>query len=115
MKAKKNLYLSVIVMLVIVYIGLLTILYCSESANDQSMIRTFGDALWYSLVTLTTVGYGDLVPVTPLGHMDIAWGLALLYRQRRDAPFFALSAKEEKLVLFCGLWRRIKYPCGKYL
>ena len=55
MKAKKNLYLSVIVMLVIVYIGLLTILYCSESANDQSMIRTFGDALWYSLVTLTTV------------------------------------------------------------
>ena len=30
MKAKKNLYLSVIVMLVIVYIGLLTILYCSE-------------------------------------------------------------------------------------
>mgnify|MGYP001033367781 CR=1 FL=1 len=69
MKAKKNLYLSVIVTLVIVYIGLLTILYCSESANDQSMIRTFGDALWYSLVTLTTVGYGDLVPVTPLGHM----------------------------------------------
>ena len=32
-------------------------------------IQTFGDALWYSLVTLTTVGYGDLIPVTPLGHM----------------------------------------------
>lgn len=30
---------------------------------------TFPDALWWSIVTLTTVGYGDLAPRTPLGRL----------------------------------------------
>ena len=58
------------------YTALLLILYCSESAHDGAVIHTFGDAVWYSLVTLTSVGYGDLVPVTPLGH---AVGIVFLF------------------------------------
>ena len=66
MKSRKNIYLYMILMTMLVYIGLLTLLYCSESTSRNAVIRTFGDAFWYSLVTLSTVGYGDLVPVTPL-------------------------------------------------
>ena len=68
MKGRKKFYLWFVMLAMAVYTVLLLILYCSESTHDGAVIHTFGDAVWYSLVTLTSVGYGDLVPVTPLGH-----------------------------------------------
>ncbi len=69
MKKKHKIYLGLILAAVLLYLGLLTLLYISESASDGATIRTLGDAFWYSIVTLSTVGYGDLTPVTPLGHI----------------------------------------------
>ena len=71
MKERKKIYLCLIAIIILLYIGLLAILYYSESTDSNAMIRTFGDAFWYSIVTMTTVGYGDLIPVTPLGQL---WG-----------------------------------------
>ena len=38
-----------------------------ESKSPDANITSGGDSLWYSIVTITTVGYGDRYPVTPGG------------------------------------------------
>lgn len=38
----------------------------------NSNIKTAGDAIWWSYVTITTVGYGDKYPVTPEGRIIAA-------------------------------------------
>jgi len=54
----------------------------AERASPDANIVTFGDAIWWAFVTITTVGYGDYYPVTALGRtvavMLMAGGVAVL-------------------------------------
>ena len=45
------------------------IVYLFERHAQGSNIRTLGEALWWSFVTVTTVGYGDFYPVTTWGRI----------------------------------------------
>ncbi|KAF8570452.1 hypothetical protein P879_01238, partial [Paragonimus westermani] len=60
-----------------VYIGFLGLISSSflvylleREVNDK--IRSYADALWWGVVTLCTVGYGDTVPKTWMGKMVAA-------------------------------------------
>ena len=52
-----------------------------ESKVQNGNIETGEDALWWTLVTISTVGYGDLYPVTSYGRflasLVIIFGVAL--------------------------------------
>ena len=58
----------------IIIIGFSFIFYLLESSINNS-INSFLDALWWGFATATTVGYGDIIPVTAAGKIV---GIALM-------------------------------------
>lgn len=55
----------------LIYVASLAILE-EERYMPESSIANFGDALWWSLTTITTVGYGNQEPVTTVGRLIAA-------------------------------------------
>jgi len=73
----------------VLFIASLAILDAERGKPDAN-IETFGDALWWSATTVTTVGYGDQFPVTASGCLVavtlMLCGIALLSRPRCRSP-----------------------------
>ncbi len=60
----------------LVWVGAVAIFNVEADAVGAN-ITSFGDALWWAVVTVTTVGYGDITPVTVTGSI-IAVGMMIV-------------------------------------
>ncbi len=63
---KEELVLSTIIMLVLLVFASSAIYYCERSAQPDEF-PNIPASLWWAVVTLTTVGYGDVFPITAMG------------------------------------------------
>jgi voltage-gated potassium channel len=59
-------YIALLVGLLVVISG------AALSALDRHDVKSVGDGIWWALVTVTTVGYGDITPVTVGGRIIAA-------------------------------------------
>ncbi len=60
---------AVMVLFVITLLAAATLAHFAEGPTQPDQFGSIPSALWWAIVTLTTTGYGDVVPKTPLGRM----------------------------------------------
>ena len=58
------------------------LVYFVEKGAQPEVFKNIGDSMWWAVITFTTVGYGDIYPVTPIGRILCAFisfvGIAML-------------------------------------
>ena len=60
---------TMLLILVVVISGSAIAILMTEAGHPDSNIETAEDAIWWALVTISTVGYGDHYPVTTAGRI----------------------------------------------
>ena len=66
--SKEQIILFMGVTLILIYFSAVGIYYFENEAQPEHFSSIF-DSLWWSIITLTTVGYGDVYPITIGGRM----------------------------------------------
>tara|TARA_R110002051_G_scaffold97990_3_gene168089 strand:+ start:44 stop:394 length:351 start_codon:yes stop_codon:yes gene_type:complete len=66
--AKEEVLLFLIVTLILIYFSAVGIYYFEHEVQPENFASIF-DSLWWAIITLTTVGYGDVYPITVGGKV----------------------------------------------
>lgn len=69
LRLKAGQLLTAVAGLMVVLVIAAALMYFAESEAQPGVFNSIPAAMWWSVVTLTTVGYGDTVPVTGIGRM----------------------------------------------
>lgn len=79
------------------------VIFSVESQHPDSQINSMLDAIWWTVATVTTVGYGDIVPMTDVGKivaiffMFFGIGVLAIFLSVLGTQFYKNRfAKEEK-------------------
>ncbi|HAS35265.1 MAG TPA: potassium channel protein [Flavobacteriales bacterium] len=69
LKEKKKDMLIVVSSVLIILIIAASLMYSLEKDEQPDVFPHIGAAIWWALATLTTIGYGDIIPATALGRV----------------------------------------------
>lgn len=66
---RRELLTVAVVMMVLCIYASAAVLYQLEHLAQPKVFSSIPDTLWWAMTTLTTIGYGDMIPITPLGKL----------------------------------------------
>ena len=69
LRQKTGQLITAVIALLVALVVAATLMYFAEHAAQPEIFSSIPAAMWWSVVTLTTVGYGDTVPITPVGRV----------------------------------------------
>ncbi len=97
---RKTVFYAVAMLIVLTY-GTVGAYILGQSGNFNVNISSWTEALYFTIVTMSTVGYGDIVPVTEIGRIFviilIISGLSIFLSAITILTGDFLSARVEKL------------------
>jgi voltage-gated potassium channel len=108
-RAAATFFLTIFLVIVVTEVGGIMV-YDAEINAPGHNITSAGDAIWWGLVTITTVGYGDYYPVSPMGRVV---GVFMLFTG--IALFSVLTGFIANAFLAPRASRRLRAPAGSSL
>ena len=69
LKAERNSFTAAIYLFLIALFFSSALMYMAEHDTQPEIFTSIPETIWWSLITLTTVGYGDVTPITTLGKI----------------------------------------------
>jgi len=113
-KAKKSELVTSMIFLFFLLIISSTLMYFIENEKQPDKFSSIPAAMWWSVATLTTVGYGDVCPVTGLGKIMasiisiLGIGMFALPTGILGAGFVEVIQKDKTKAKYCP-------HCGKFI
>jgi len=89
---EKGSFQAVIFILSIMIVMAAACIYVVENKAQPHVFTSIPASMWWAVVTLTTVGYGDVTPITPLGRF-----LGAQFRELLQHSEIDLVADQEKI------------------
>ena len=67
--AKKEELIATLLIVILVLVFVSSLMFLVEHETQEDKFKSILHTMWWGVVTLTTVGYGDVYPMTPLGKV----------------------------------------------
>jgi len=103
-KTKEELLLALSILFIVLVLASSSMYYAEHDVQPEKF-ASIPDAMWWAVVTLATVGYGDIYPITPLGRfigaVVVVTGIAIFALPAAILSAGFIEEIQEKKVVIC--------------